>query len=381
MQSESPSTVMRFQTPQQPPAEAVERYFRLSRESRWFANDGPCARLLSERLSDWLGGRLQCIPVANGTLGVMVALRALTENHPPAREVAVPSFTYVATVSAILWAGLTPVFVDVDADHWHTAPVALSQVIDERGRSLACLLPCSSFGTAPPRETQRAWSDLARDAGLPLLVDSAAGLGSIDDAGDLLGGHGDAEVFSMHATKPFAIGEGGLVTTRRADLANRVRQLLRFGLDEERALAGAPGLNGKMSELHAATGLAVLDQFDEIVSRRRASAARIVEALLPGGFTFQLNAASSSWQFVPALAPSAGAQKRLLAKAPESDVEVRDYYRPLHLMAPLRGYKTIGDLEVTTELAGRIVSLPMANDLDDQSLDRICSCALRALRV
>jgi dTDP-4-amino-4,6-dideoxygalactose transaminase len=49
-------------------------------------------------------------------------------------------------------------------------------------------------------------------------------------------------------------------------------------------------------------------------------------------------------------------------------------------MAPLRGYKTIGDLEVTTELAGRIVSLPMANDLDDQSLDRICSCALRALR-
>jgi dTDP-4-amino-4,6-dideoxygalactose transaminase len=211
-------------------------------------------------------------------------------------------------------------------------------------------------------------------------VDSAAGLGSIDETGSPLGGHGDAEVFSMHATKTFAVGEGGLITTRRSDLADRVRQMLRFGLDETRTLVGPPGLNGKMSELHAATGLAVLDRFDEIIKRRRSSAARIVEALFPSGFTFQVNSANSSWQFVPTLAPNAAVRTRLLANAQASGVELRDYYRPLHLMPPLRRHETVEHLEVTSELAERIVSLPMANDLDDSSLDRICSAALRALR-
>jgi dTDP-4-amino-4,6-dideoxygalactose transaminase len=380
MRIPDPAAAVRFQTPELPSAEAVEQYFRRSREARWYSNDGPCASLLSERLSERLGGGIECILVANGTLGIMVALRALTENCPPeAREVVVPSFTYIATVSAILWAGLKPVFVDVDGSHWHVAPTALARAIEERRESLACLLLCSTFGTAPPVETRQAWEDLARQADLPLLVDSAAGLGSTDEAGVPLGGQGDAEVFSMHVTKPFAVGEGGLVTTRRPELARRMRPLLRFGLDESRTLSGSPGLNGKMSELHAATGLAVLERFDEIVSRRRASATRIVETLFPRGFRFQLNAPKSSWQFVPTLAPDGGAKSRMLANGEASGVELRDYHQPLHWLAPLRGHETVGRLEVTEELAERIVSLPMANDLDDRGLDRICSVALSGL--
>jgi dTDP-4-amino-4,6-dideoxygalactose transaminase len=373
-------TTVRFQTPQLPPAEAIERYFQLSREARWFSNEGPCAQLLSDRLSERLGDGLHCVLVANGALGLMVALRALTEAGPPeAQEVAVPSFTYIATISAILWAGLKPVFVDVDADSWHAEPASLERVVEERGDSLACLLPCSTFGTAPPVATRRAWEDLARQAAVPLLVDSAPGLGSTDEVGRALGSQGDAEIFSMHATKPFAVGEGGLVVTRRSDLAERMRQLIRFGLDEARALPGPPGLNAKMSELHAATGLAVLDRFDECLSRRRASAARIVEVLSPHGFRFQLNADNSTWQFVPTLAPDATARSGILVEAEVAGVELRNYHRPLHVMAPLRAHEKVGDLEVTRELGARILSLPMANDLDDRSLDRICSSVLGAL--
>jgi len=381
MQIDGSAFRVRFQTPQLPPAEAIERYFHLSREAGWYSNDGPCAQLLSDRLSRRLGEGLHCVLVANGGLGLMVALRALTEaSSSGVREVAVPSFTYIATISAILWAGLKPVFVDVDADSWHAEPASLERAVEERGDSLACLLPCSTFGTAPPVETRRAWEDLARQAAVPLLVDSAAGLGSTDEEGCALGDQGDAEIFSMHATKPFAVGEGGLVVARRADLAARVRQLSRFGLDATRALPGAPGLNAKMSEVHAATGLAVLDRFDECLGRRRASAARIVETLSPHGFRFQINAAHSTWQFVPTLAPDATARRRILVEAEAAGVELRNYHQPLHLMAPLRGHEMVGGLEVTRELGARILSLPMANDLDDRSLELICSSVLGALR-
>jgi dTDP-4-amino-4,6-dideoxygalactose transaminase len=337
-------------------------------------------QLLSERLTARLGNGIHCVPVANGTLALMVALRALTEHgRPAAREVAVPSFTYVGTVSAILWAGLEPVFVDVDAESWHAEPASLERAVEERGESLACLLPCSTFGTAPGLETRRAWEDLARQAALPLLVDSAAGLGTTDEAGSPLGAQGDAETFSMHATKPFAVGEGGLVVTRSADLADRVRQLIRFGLDAVRVLQDSVGLNAKMSEVHAATGLAVLENFDDWVSRRRASAARIIDVLAPQGFSFQRDASDSSWQFVPTLAPDASTRGRILAQGEAAGVELRTYHQPLHAMAALRRHEAVGSLDVTRELGARIVSLPMSNSLDDASLDRICSSVLRAI--
>ena len=380
MRVDRAAPTVQFQTPQLPPADAIERYFRLSRDAGWFSNDGPCVQLLSDRLTARLGNGLHCVPVANGTLALMVALRALTEHgRPAARGVAVPSFTYVGTVSAILWAGLEPVFVDVDEESWHAEPASLERAVEERGESLACLLPCSTFGSAPALETRRAWEDLARQAALPLLVDSAAGLGTTDKAGTPLGGQGDAETFSMHATKPFAVGEGGLVVTRSADLANRVRQIIQFGLDAARVLQGSVGLNAKMSEIHAATGLAVLERFDDWVSRRRASAARIIDALSPQGFSFQCDAGDSSWQFVPTLAPDASTRRRILAKGEAAGVELRTYHQPLHAMAALRGHEAVGSLEVTGELGERIVSLPMSNDLDDASLDRICSSVLRAI--
>jgi dTDP-4-amino-4,6-dideoxygalactose transaminase len=170
-----------------------------------------------------------------------------------------------------------------------------------------------------------------------------------------------------------------LVATRSADLANRVRQIIRFGLDAARVLQGPVGLNAKMSEVHAATGLAVLERFDEWVGRRRASAGRIIDVLSLHGFSFQRDAGDSSWQFVPTLAPDASTRERILAKGEAGGIELRTYHQPLHAMAALRRHAVVGSLEVTCELGARIVSLPMSNDLDDASLDRICSSVLRAI--
>jgi dTDP-4-amino-4,6-dideoxygalactose transaminase len=308
----------------------------------------------------------------------MVALQALTEEAPPgATQVLMPSFTFIATVSAVVWAGLEPVFCDVDREHWHLSPDELESVVEDRSSSIACLLPCSTFGTAPPLSVRARWEELGRASGVPVLVDSAPGFGSVDDGGMELGAQGNAEIFSFHATKPLAIGEGGAISARDERLASRLGELTNFGLDEERELVANPGLNARMSEMHAAIGLAALDRHDEVLRARRTRAAALA-ARLGEQLEFQPNSETSAWQTVPALARDTSARDAILKRAKEMRIELRTYFQPLHRMAPLTHHARAGSLEATDELASRVLTLPMANDLNEEELELICSCVLGA---
>jgi dTDP-4-amino-4,6-dideoxygalactose transaminase len=354
-----------------PGAERIEGYFKRSRDAHWYSNDGPCANLLCARLAERLGEEVRCTAVSSGTTGLMVALRAVVGERPRAREVIVPSFTYVATVSAVLWSGLTPVFLDVSPDHWHLSPQELREVLERRAGRIAAVLACSTFGCAPPRAVSEAWERACAAAGVPLVVDSAAGFGSRDDAGRPLGLLGDAEVVSFHATKPLAAGEGGAVFAREEAVARRVARQTTFGLDEQRVLAEAPGFNAKMSEIHAAITLAALDSFETTLAARRERAAALRAGLEDHGYRFQPGAERSACQFVPALAPTAARRAALLGAADRAAVQLRTYHEPLHLMPPLRGYAVHGELPVTRELSARMLSLPLANDLTDAEIERV----------
>jgi dTDP-4-amino-4,6-dideoxygalactose transaminase len=162
----------------------------------------------------------------------MLGLRALVGvSGGRRREVLMPSFTFAATINAVLWAGLEPVFLDVEEHSWHLDPARLEHALAIRGGSVAAVLACSTFGVPPSAAHRAAWEDAARAAGVPLLVDSAAGFGATGDDGQVLGRQGDVEVFSFHATKPFAIGEGGLVTTNNDEIAHRMIRLTNFGFE------------------------------------------------------------------------------------------------------------------------------------------------------
>lgn len=374
--------VLRFLTPQLPPVSAIERYFARSREARWFSNGGPCHRQLAERAAAYVGAGVTAVPLANGTLGLMLALRALA--GPPDRdrdEVLVPSFTFAATASAVVWAGFEPVFVDVDGAGWHLAPDALEHAVAERGDRVAAVLACSTFGAAPPRATTLAWEQITRLRRIPLLVDSAAGFGSIDEDGRPLGRQGDAELFSFHATKPLAVGEGGLVTTRDATVAARIAELSNFGFDNERVVGREPGINAKLDEWHAATALAALDRLDEVLAARRGHLAALREALAGHDYTFQSGAETAAGQFLPVLAKQPAARERALAAARARDVELRTYFDPpLHAMPGFQRHHVSGSLETTKVLAARILSLPMANDLAGEAREAIVACLVGATR-
>src|SRR5262249_47531941 len=148
------------------------------------------------------------------------------------------------------------------------------------------VLACSTFGMPPQARQRAAWERVTRAAGIPLFVDSAAGFGSVADDARGLGDQGGAEGFSFHATKPFAVGEGGLLTTANDELADRVERLTNFGF-QDGVVDADIGLNAKLSEWSAATALAVLDDFPRILASRRASAAQIAAGVEPHGYQLQ----------------------------------------------------------------------------------------------
>jgi dTDP-4-amino-4,6-dideoxygalactose transaminase len=207
---------------------------------------------------------------------------------------------------------------------------------------------------------------------VPLLIDSAAGFGATDDLGARLGRQGDAEAFSFHATKPFAIGEGGLVTTQDPDLATRIGQLANFGFGEGRIVHGAVGLNAKLDEWHAAAGLAALDTVDDVLAARRQHAETMRVRLEPLGFAFQAGGDRGTCQFVPVVAPDEATRSAAVRLAREDNVELRTYFDPpLHTMPAFADAARCGTLAVTESLARRALSLPMANDLTPDDLERV----------
>ena len=372
--------MIRFQKPQLPPVSEIAAYYERSEEARWFTNRGPCHELLTDRLERRLGGGVHCVPVGNATVGLMLGLRALVGARPRRREVVLPSFTFAATVSAVLWAGLEPVFADVEERSWHLDPFALRDALAGRSDRVGAILACSTFGTPPATAQRMAWELAAREAAVPLLVDSAAGFGATAEDGLPLGRQGDAEVFSFHATKPFAVGEGGLVTTTRQDVAERAARLANFGF-EDGVVHDAPGLNAKLPEWSAATALAVLDRYDEVLADRRAAAAEILDGLAAHGYAWQAGTAGAAWQFVPVLAPSPRVRDAALALALERGIELRTYFSvPLHRMPAFASVPVAGSLRRTEDLAARALSLPMANDQSAAERDEIVSCLVAAVR-
>lgn len=359
-----------FQRPSLPTTREIDRYLDLAREERWFSNDGPCSRLLRDRLGDRAGA--YCVPVASGTLGLMVALASVLDlrvgGQSPGSAL-MPSFTFVATAQAAIWAGLEPTICDIGADHWHLDPALLEQALRHRG--FGAVIAVSAFGTPPPPETRLRWERACRAAGVPLVVDSAAGFGAIAEDGVPVGAQGDVEVVSFHATKPFAIGEGGAVFTRDRPLYERIDRAVNFGFRPDRTVGFPRGLNAKMSELHAATALAVLDHFDSILERRR-SAAAAVRARAGQGASWQAGCRHSTWQFVPvALADSE--QRDRVIDACRDRLETRVYYEPLDRLVPGRWPVLDDSLAETHDLHDRILCLPMANDLTEAEIHLIAS--------
>ena len=280
----------------------------------------------------------------------------------------VPSFAFPAPAQAIVWNGLRPVFVDVAADHWHLDPDVLADALERRRGDIAAVVALSSFGTPPPPDVRDAWEAACADAGVPLLVDSAAGFGAVAADGRPIGAQGTAEVVSFHATKPMAAGEGGAVLTRDPELAEEIRRRGNFAFDADHEPVSAYGTNAKLGEPAAAIALAAFDALPLQLAARRERATRLLAEL--AGFEAQAGHEHGVWQFVPVAAEDARQRDAVLGAA-AGRVELRTYYGALHRTAAFGEFDRAGPLPVTEALADRMLSLPMAVDLSAAELDLV----------
>lgn len=221
--------------------------------------NGPTVRELEEMVASRLGVA-HVVGVASCTSGLMLVLQALGT----AGRVVMPSFTFAASAHAVAWAGGTPMFAEVSEDSLTLSPSDAALAIAESEGTAVAMSATHVFGTPCRTEALEA---VAERAHIPLVYDAAHGLGSVRQ-GSAIGGFGIAEVFSLSPTKVVVAGEGGLVATNDAELAQAVRLGRDYGNPGNYDCRFA-GLNARMSELHAATALHSLARLDDALVHRR----------------------------------------------------------------------------------------------------------------
>jgi len=314
-----------------------------------------------------------CVAVSSCTAGMMLLFKAAQLTG----EVVVASFTFTATVGALLWAGLKPVFADCRPDTFNVDAEDVERKISTR---TSAILATHVFGN--PADTD-ALEEIARSHGIKLFFDAAHGFGSLRD-GRPVGSFGDGEVFSLSPTKLLIAAEGGIVVTNHSDLATRVQWGRNYGNpgDYDCQLLG---LSARMSELHAALALAGLDGVNDRVARRNHLAARYREELgqLPG-ISFQTvrpTDRSTYKDFTVVIDEEAfGLSRDLLAVALDAEnVATRKYFfPPVHQQQFVRysPHRAEG-LGVTESLSRRVLSLPIYSLLSERELEKICEAIAR----
>lgn len=345
-------------------------------DRNWLTNNGQCVRELESRLAQFLGVK-HCIAMCNATVALEITIRALELNG----EVIIPSFTFIATAHSLQWQEITPVFCDVDPT---THSIDLNQVermITPRTSGIIGVhlwgQPCDVEGL----------SAIAKKHSLKLMFDAAHAF-ACSHRGKMIGGFGNAEVFSFHATKFFNTFEGGAVATNDDDLAAKIRLMKNFGF------AGFDnviyiGTNGKMNEVSAAMGLTGLDHLDEFIDKNYGN-----YRLYRNGFegldrvrmiTYDEKEKCNYQYIVLEIEESDSSINRdQLQKILQAEnVLARRYFYPgCHRMEPYRSYFPHAGLLLpeTERLTQRVLILPTGSAVSPRDIESICDLVRFSLK-
>jgi len=336
-------------------------------DRRWLTNNGPFVQEFERRLEEFLGVK-HCIAMCNATIALEITTRALGLKG----EVIVPSFTFVATAHSLQWQEITPVFCDIDP-HTHTLdPAQVERMITPRTTGI---IGVHLWGRAC---NVKALSDIAERHNLKLVFDAAHAFGCSYD-GKMIGGFGDAEVFSFHATKFFNTFEGGLVATNSDELAEKIRLMKNFGFHGFDNVIYI-GTNGKMTEVCAAMGLTNLESLDEFVAVNKQNylAYKKCFSSIPGFKLVEYSEQEKqNFQYIVVEVDEdvcGISRDKIVEVLHANNIIARRYFYPgCHRMEPYRSYFPHASLLLpeTEKVAGRVILLPTGTTVGDNHIRTI----------
>ena len=337
-------------------------------DRRWLSNNGPFVKELEQKLAAFLGVK-HCIAMCNATIALEIAARALGLQG----EVIIPSFTFVASAHALQWQEITPVFCDINPLTHNIDPTKIENLITPRTTGI---LGVHVWGRACDIEVL---STIADKHNLKLMFDAAHAF-ACTYQGQMIGGFGDAEVFSFHATKFFNSFEGGAVTTNNDELATRLRGMRNFGFAGIDTVLDI-GTNGKMSEVSAAMGLTSLESLDKFIQINYENYLAYCIGLegIPGVQMIKYTEKEkNNYQYVVLEIDEAVTQlsRDLLVKILQAEnILARRYFYPgCHQMEPYRSYFPNAGLLLpeTEKLTRKVVQLPTGTAIGKEETDQIC---------
>ena len=347
-----------------PPIEAYQQFVQRAWDKQWLTNRGELVLELEEKLKGYLSVN-NIIITNNGTVPLQIALKLLGNGG----EIITTPFSYVATTAAIVWENCTPVFVDIDPKHLTIDETKIEAAITPR---TTAILATHVFGNPCHLEAIDA---IAKKHNLKVIYDAAHAFG-VTYKGQSVFDFGDVSTCSFHATKLFHTGEGGAMFSGDADLFHKLYYSHNFGHNGPLAFHGL-GVNGKISELQAAMGLAVFPHLDEIISTRK-FAVEFYDNHLGSQLQRMTIREGVHWNYsyYPVIFDSETTLLGVMEALKKEAIFPRRYFYPsLNTI----DYTAGQSMPVSESIAARILCLPLFANMDVADLQRIVSTINQSL--
>lgn len=342
-----------------PPQEEYQAILKRAWDTGWMTNRGVLVKELESKIKAYLGvGNI--IAMTNGTLPLQIAIKALGLSG----DIITTPFSYVATVSSIVWEGCKPVLVDIHPDYLTIDETKIEAAITNK---TTAILATHVFGNPCNIEAIQA---IAKKHGLKVIYDAAHCFG-VTYKGQSIFNYGDVSTCSFHATKIFHTGEGGAIFCSNAELYNTLFYHHNFGHKGQEDFQGL-GINAKMSELQAAMGLSVLPHLETITSSRQNVVNQyngLLDDLPIKGLSIR---PETQWNFsyYPIILRDEVQLLRVKKALNKNGINPRRYFYPSLDSLP---YITGHNLPIASSVAKKILCLPLYYGLDKQDIETVCT--------
>lgn len=340
-------------------------------ESTWISSKGKYIAQFEEKFAEYIHAEY-ATSVCNGTVALHLAMLALDIKQGD--EVIVPTFTYIASVNAILYVGATPVFVDSDPFTWQMDCKDAERKITPRTKAI---LAPHIYGH--PCEMD-ALQELCSSHNLLLIEDCAEAIGSKYNDKHV-GTLGDISAYSFFGNKTITTGEGGMVVSNSKELIARAKKLKNQGLSGVEYWHDEIGYNFRMTNICSAIGLAQLERIEAIMADKIRVANGYRKAFENSKIELHGQAANSfnSYWMCSVLIPSAGQRDELRSFLRQSGIETRPLFYPVHTMPMYSGYSK-EEFPVAQDISSRGINLPSYPDLKDEDVRFIADQLLKFVK-